>query len=130
MRLGQPVHVKKLFAPAALLLRPARCAGIAVRLVNRDVGHFGQLVQGFPEGDAMVFHPEVEDVAVLLAAETVEVSVGIDGKGRLGFLMEGAGGHETASDLLQWHEAVDEFNDIYALFDERNGVAAPHVPLL
>ena len=78
----------------------------------------------------MVFHPEVEDVAVLLAAETVEVSVGIDGKGRLGFLMEGAGCHETASDLLQWHEAVDEFNDIYALFDERNGVAAPHVPLL
>ncbi len=89
-------------------------------LGQRDAGLGGDGADGFGEADVFDLHDEGEDVALLVAAEAVEVAVGgVDGEGAGLFLVEGAeAGVVLGAGFAQLHVVADDLDDVGLLLDE------------
>jgi hypothetical protein len=83
-----------------------------------DFGALGEAADGVHEADVFVFLEEGEDVAALVAAETVEdLLLGIDVETGGFFLVEGAEGGEVGAGLFQGQVGADDIHDVIGYAD-------------
>ena len=87
----------------------------AVVLAHRDgyAALVGQVADGVDERHAVVLHEELEDVAVLAAAEAVvALALDVDVEGRRLLVVEGAACHEAAARALERKTVADHGHDV------------------
>jgi hypothetical protein len=94
--------------------------GAELPLGEGDAALGGDDADGLGEADVLHLHDEGEDVALFVAAETVEVAVGrVDGEGAGLFFVEGAeAGVVLGSGFAELEVVADDPDDVGLLLDE------------
>ena len=83
-----------------------------------EVCPFGQSFDGIGKGKVFFFHNELEDIAMSMAAETIEKAfVGSDAEGGGLFIMERAAGPKVPALPFQRHVIGDDADNVIGLSD-------------
>ena len=121
------VHAQHLLPRRALLAFLPVPLGISRAAVNGNAGFRSQLFKRFLKLQPVDAAVKIKNIARGVAAETVKKPlIFVDGKGRLGFLMERAGRHPARPVALQLNIAAHHVNDIQALFNGADCVLGLH----
>ena len=124
---GQLVHAQHLLPCRALLAFLSVSLRIARAAINADARLVGQLLEGFFKFKPVDAAVKIKNIARGVAAKTVKKPlIFVDRKGRLGFLMEGAGRNPARPVAFQLHIAAHNVNNIKALFNCANCIPRLH----